>query len=161
MSVLGRFPDPDAELVRSFVQEGQNQAFRSLYERYKDKVFNTAYRIIGDFGYAADATQEVFIKMHQELSKFKYQSTFSSWLFRMAVNLSIDHARKAQRSPSQSLTNIETEMIKQEGTESKKTFKVENETRVNQAINKLNPELKTVIVLRYLEQLSYEEIAEI
>ena len=86
----------DAELVRRHL-DGDPDAFRPLYEKYREKVFASAFRILGEEHAAADLVQEVFVKIHGELRRFKFESKFSTWLFRVAVNHALNRASETAR----------------------------------------------------------------
>ena len=78
-------PGGDDELVRAF-QAGNRFAFDKLVRKHQDRIFNLCYRFFGDYQDANDFAQEVFIKVYQSLNKFRYESSFSTWLYRIAVN---------------------------------------------------------------------------
>jgi RNA polymerase sigma-70 factor (ECF subfamily) len=145
-------PDEDAQLIRRSLS-GDRDAFRGLYERYKDRVFSTVHRIVGNQEEAVDVTQDVFIKVYRDLSTFEFKSKFSTWLYRIAVNFSInkvnEHERhgRAHRRLAYDNRPLEKPDLPSE--------------RIRASIEDLNPKLKMVVVLRYLQDLSYEEIAEV
>ena len=146
----------DADLVRSHLA-GDPDAFRLLYEKYGDKVFASAYRIVGEHHAAADLVQEVFVKIHAELRNFKFESKFSTWLFRVAVNHALNRSSEVSRH-----ARIHEKIVKDGRGDPGGTREgrpVDDE--VQRALQQLSPKLRTVISLRYLEGLSYEEIAEI
>ena len=146
----------DAELVRKHLS-GDPDAFRALYEKYGEKVFASAYRIVGEYHAAADLVQEVFVKIHGELRTFKFESKFSTWLFRVAVNHALNRSSEVARH-----ARIH-EKIGKDGRGdpggTREGRPVDDD--VQRALQQLSPKLRTVISLRYLEGLSYEEIAEI
>lgn len=146
----------DWDLVRAHLG-GDPDAFRRLYEKYKEKVYASAYRIVGEPHAAADLAQEIFVKIFHELRSFKFESKFSTWLFRVAVNHAINKANEVQRH-----TRIR-EKIGREGRGdpggTKEGRPVDEE--VQKAILSLSPKLRAIVSLRYLEGLSYEEIAEV
>ena len=148
-------PD-DADLVRRHLA-GDPDAFRTLYEKYGEKVFASAYRIVGEYHAAADLVQEVFVKIHGELRHFKFESKFSTWLFRVTVNHALNRSSEGVRH-----ARIH-EKIGRDGRGdpggTKEGRPVDDE--IQRALLQLSPKLRTVISLRYLEGLSYEEIAEI
>ena len=146
----------DADLVRRHLS-GDPDAFRQLYEKYGDKVFASAYRIVGEHHAAADLVQEVFVKIHGELRRFKFESKFSTWLFRVTVNHALNRASEGSRHARIHEKIVRDGMGDPGGT--KEGRPVDDE--VHRAIQELSPKLRTVISLRYLEGLSYEEIAEI
>ena len=84
------------ELVES-CQRGEPEAFRELFERYKDKVYSVALRYAGDAAIAQDIAQETFLKLYSTIGSFRAESTFESWLYRLVVNCCFDHKRKARR----------------------------------------------------------------
>ena len=164
--------EEDFELVRqlgSRIREASHAAFRQLYDKYEQRVFSTAIRILGDPALAADATQLTFVSVMKKAGKFKFQSAFSSWLFRVAVNCCIDLKRKRGRHHSLSMNEPEIAMLA-EGGDSRRPVNPgpeENARRaelvqeVSNAISRLNPRLSVVVVLRYLEGFGYEEMADI
>ena len=146
----------DADLVRRHLA-GEADAFRALYEKYKDKVFATAWRIVGEHHAAADLAQEVFVKVHGELASFRFQSRFSTWLFRVAVNHAINRAGEAGRH-ARILGRIEREgRGAPGGTMEGRPL----DEQVHRAIQRLSPKLRAIVALRYLDGLSYEEISEV
>jgi len=164
--------EEDFELVRqlgSRIRETSDAAFRQIYDKYEQRVFATALRIMGDSALAADATQLAFITVLRKAGKFKFQSAFSSWLYRVAVNCCIDLKRKRTRTRSLSMTDPDVAMLADGGDSRRpETPGPEEHARqgelveeVSKAISRLNPRLSVVVVLRYLEGLGYEEIAEI
>jgi RNA polymerase sigma-70 factor (ECF subfamily) len=146
----------DATLVRRHL-EGDPDAFRALYEKYGEKVFASAYRIVGEHHAAADLVQEIFVKVHGELRTFKFESRFSTWLFRVAVNHALNKASEVARH-----ARIR-EKIARDGRGdpggTKEGRPIDDE--IQRAIMDLSPKLRVIISLRYLEGLSYEEIAEV
>ncbi|MEO0653019.1 MAG: sigma-70 family RNA polymerase sigma factor, partial [Planctomycetota bacterium] len=89
--------DPDEDLIRACqasLKEGLDGPFGELYERYRDRVFNVCYRIAGNPTDALDASQETFGTLYRKLGDFRFQSKFSSWVYRIAVNASIDLKRR-------------------------------------------------------------------
>ena len=144
-------------LVRR-AQAGDREAFRSLYEKYQDRVFATAYRIAGDRETAADLTQEVFVKIFEELPGFRFGSRFSTWLYRVAANHAINKASEtARHARLNERVAREKPSVAPAAPAAHDRFADE---RVQAALGGLSVKLRVVTVLRYLEGLSYEEIAE-
>jgi RNA polymerase sigma-70 factor (ECF subfamily) len=148
--------EDDAELVRRHVR-GDPDAFRTLYEKYRERVFASAYRIVGEVHAAADLAQEIFVKIHGELRTFKFESKFSTWLFRVAVNHALNKASEVARH-----ARIH-EKIQREGRGdlggTREGRPIDEE--VHRAVQRLSPKLRAIVSLRYLDGLSYEEIAEV
>jgi RNA polymerase sigma-70 factor (ECF subfamily) len=164
--------DPDLALVRacqaqeSVCLEG---AFRDLYEAYKDRVYNTCYRITGSATDAMDAAQETFATAFRRIDGFRFESRFSSWIYRVAVNASIDLRRRSASRPWVSLDRLRSplnegtpmdpqdEQVESPGGAASRR---ELEGDIQEAITRLSPKMKAITVLRYMEGLSYEEISE-
>jgi len=136
---------------------GDLDAFRALYEKYRDKVYATAWRIVGDPEEAADLVQEVFVKLHGELGSFRFRSRFSTWLFRVAANHAINRAHEIRRRARL------RERLRREGDREagRAAGPRALDERVQDAVQRLSPKLRAVVSLRYLGGLSYEEIAEV
>ena len=164
--------DPDQEHIRdclSATKATRDRGFTALFEKYHEKVFNTAYRITGDAALASDATQETFLSVYQKISKFHQQARFSSWLYRIAVNFSIDRKRKASKEPqilsedvgpesdSHEWDIVDLKSVDPESLASSKEF----DSRIQQVISRLSEPLRVVVVLRFMNGQSYKEIGEI
>jgi len=165
--------DPDGNLVRSCQDApltGLEGPFRDLYARYKDRVYNVCYRVTGNASDALDASQETFGILFRKIGDFRFQSRFSSWVYRIAINASIDLKR---RQSSRRLASLDA--VTDPGGEEAGRFDLEDErselpaevasrheleSEVHCAISRLSPKLRTITVLRYIESLSYDEIAE-
>ena len=144
-------------LVRR-AQAGDRDAFRSLYQKYQDRVFATAYRIAGDRETAADLAQEVFVKVFEELPGFRFGSRFSTWLYRVAANHAINKASETARH-----ARLNERVARERPSMAPAAPPVHDrfaDERVQAALGGLSVKLRVVTVLRYLEGLSYEEIAE-
>jgi len=164
--------DPDRELIAAIQAEPSStgsEGFRLLYHKYKDKVYNISYRITGNPADALDASQETFSILFKKIREFRFDSKFSSWLYRIAVNSSIDLVRRGASKRLASLdasteggtaTLIDRIESKQPAPEEKAgVYELENE--VQRSIQQLSPKLRTIVVLRYVEGLSYDEVAEV
>lgn len=164
--------DPDQELVaacQTAELSGLEGAFRRLYEQYKDRVYNVCYRITGNATDALDASQETFGIVFRKISDFRFESKFSSWVYRIAVNASIDLKRRSntrwlasldvvqEKSASGTRAEIADERVEPPISTASRH---ELEDEVQQAILRLSPKMRAITVLRYIESLSYEEIAD-
>jgi RNA polymerase sigma-70 factor (ECF subfamily) len=147
------------ELIES-CRRGEPEAFRALFETYKDRVYSVALRFSGDASLAQDIAQETFVKLFSTIGNFRGDSRFESWLYRLVVNSCFDHKRRTRRlmplfdglrsvlrAPSASALD---EMVRNE-----------TSAQLKSVIAGLPPEQRMVIVLRYTQGLSYDEIAEI
>ena len=148
----------DKELIEA-CQRGEADAFRELFERYKDKVYSIALRFCGDESQAMDIAQDTFLKLFSGLQSFRGDSAFSTWVYRLVVNCCLDHKRRSWR-----LIPIADELIavlRAPGDSLKSVLHMEMRERVRSAVETLTPDMRMVVVLRYTEGLSYEEIAEV
>ena len=164
--------DPDRELVEACQRaesETYREAFEELYNLYKERVYNVAYRITGSPVDALDASQETFGILFRKMREFRFRSKFSSWVYRIAVNAAIDLRRRgvARRFPApaaspegMSLDRLELEEDGGRGPERWAGGR-ELEVEVQGAIDRLSPKLRAIVVLRHVEGLSYEQISEV
>ncbi len=164
--------DPDRELVeacQATAPTGLEGAFRRLYDQYKDRVYNVCYRITGNGTDALDASQETFGILFRKITEFRFESKFSSWVYRIAVNAGIDHKRRSSARWLPSLEGSSDQAretarldVRDERTEAPLTAATrhELEAEIQCAISRLSPKMRAIVVLRYVENLSYEEISE-
>ncbi len=161
--------DTDFELVRrcqSDDPDAHEPAFRELFERYRDRVYNTAFRVVGNASDAADVSQEVFLTIFRKIAEFQFNSRFFTWLYRITVNLSIDRRRRlAALPPTVGESGSEGLLAGIEDTVESETQDLADlefiERRVQQSISRLSPKLRAIVVLRYIEGLAYGDIAEV
>ena len=160
---------PDADVV-SLAQRGNEGAFRELIRRYERPVFSLIYRMVRDSAAAEDLAQDSFIKVLNHLDKYRPEFKFSSWLFKIANNVAIDHLRRRQvdtismdGSPH-ATTAAEVEATSFDIEDTAENALDELAARelggaIEQAIGRLRPEYRNCIMLRHVEGRSYEEIA--
>lgn len=164
--------DPDLDLVKACQDPNSDEfeaAFEALYHRYRDRVHSIAYRISGSSADAMDVVQESFSLLFRKIGSFRFDSLFSTWLFRIVVNCSIDNRRQAGsrfHSRAQSLSQEGQEAVLAEPQEAfpgpvEAAQKVELERHVHQSLQRLSDKLRAVLVLRYLEGLSYEQLSQV
>ena len=142
-------------------QQGDRAAFQLLFEAYKDKVFSIAvYSIGGDRSIADDVTQQIFLKLFTAIRQFRGESEFTTWLYRLVVNACLDERRRRKRllpwGESVAMSNP-SEKRPQE----KQYARLEVAEAVREAIGELKPKFRLPILLKYIEGLSYEEIASV
>lgn len=164
---------PDAEpedydLVRR-CQQGDATAFDELVTKYRSRTFAMIYHLVHNEQDAWDLAQDGFFKAWKSIDKFRFQSSFYTWLYRIMTNVAIDSLRKKQITGGQefddsvSLHDVEpgSDLApKSEPSPSKKLERGEVRARIDGAIAKLSPEHRTVILLKEMENLQYHEIAE-
>jgi len=147
----------DAELMTR-VGRGDMAALGSLAERHRGRVLSLSYRLLGDWHQAEDVAQETFLRLRQAAHAYEPQSKFTTWLYRIVHNLSMDQRRKAWRSPS-SLESVETEAVAP--MQSDPVEKAELAQLVQRALSQLPDRQRRTVVLHRYEGLSHEEIAEV
>ena len=159
--------DIDQQLVER-VQRGDKGAFDLLVSKYQRKIFRLLSRLIRDQAEVEDVAQEAFIKAYRALPNFRGDSAFYTWLYRIAINTAKNHlVSRGRRAPTTTEADIEEAETFDDGDhlrdlntpESMLLTKQVGEA-VNRAIDQLPEDLRTAIVLREIEGLSYEEIAE-
>jgi RNA polymerase sigma-70 factor (ECF subfamily) len=156
----------DAELVRQ-AQRGVPAAFAELVARYQDRVFNTCYRMCHNHADALDLTQTTFLKALEGLRRFQGRSAFYTWLFRIAINLTISH-RRARQHPVCSLDGAggdcdppRAQPSARDTDASGPVEREERQRRVAWALAQLDDEFRAAVVLKDIEDLNYATIAEI
>ena len=142
-------------------QQGDRAAFQLLFETYKDKVFSIAvYSSGGDRALADDITQQIFLKLFTAIRQFRGESEFTTWLYRLVVNACLDERRRRRRL----LPWGETVAMRKAGEkkpQEKQYARREVAEAVQAAIGELKPKFRLPILLKYIEGLSYEEIASV
>jgi RNA polymerase sigma-70 factor (ECF subfamily) len=140
-------------------RHGDRAAFRTVYDAYKDKVFSIAlYALHGDADLAADVTQQVFVKLMNSIASFRGDSAFSTWLYRLVSNACLDAQRRAKSRGVAAGTGI-LEMMAQPESHEHAFARAQASELVKRAVLQLPSTLRLAILLRYFEELSYEEIA--
>ena len=160
---------PDAGVV-ALAQRGREDAFRELVRRYERPVFSLIFRMVRDSATAEDLAQDTFIKVLNHIDRYRPEFKLSSWLFKIANNVAIDHLRRRQvdtismsGSPHASTeAEIEATSFDLAGTGESALEELESKelgSAIEKAIAKLRPEYRSCILLRHVEGRSYEEIA--
>jgi len=151
----------DAECVQN-LQRGQTDAFEILIRRHEKTIFNLVYRMLGDYDEAAEVSQEAFLSAYRAIGTFRGDSNFSTWLYRIALNHATTR-RKSLNTRQQRNVSIEnTEPVSDPQPGPAETMeKKEIRERVQQALNSLEPDDATVILLRDLQDVPYEEVARV
>jgi len=154
----------DAELVQR-CQTGDQQAWAEIVRQFSRRIYNLAYRFTSSHGAAEDLTQEVFIRVYRSLDQYDSAlGDLSNWLMRLARNLIIDDYRKRQRTPTDSgddLADHEYRLRTSGDSPQRALERQERRLQVLAAINKLSPDLRECVILRDIEELTYQEIVEL
>ncbi len=154
-------------------QSGDREAFRELFDAHKDRVWAVALRFTGDESAARDVTQQVFLKLFTSIAGFRNESNFKTWLYRLVANECMDEFRKRRRlvpldffrpasrdNRDEDCDAIETKDWRQEPLQEERLERLEVSEAVLAALSQLKPKLRMAIVLKYFEDLSYEQMAE-
>jgi len=147
----------DFEVIEA-CRRGERDAFRALFETYQDKVYSIALRYSGDRAAALDIAQDVFVKLLSSIQDFRGDAGFESWLYRLVVNRCLDYHRRGRRLRvlvEDALSLFAAPRVLDD------LLRSEIEEQVQRGIAKLAPEQRMVVVLRYTEELAYDQIAEI
>ena len=142
-------------------QQGDRAAFQLLFETYKDKVFSIAvYSSGGDRTIADDVTQQIFLKLFTAIRQFRGDSEFTTWLYRLVVNACLDERRRRRRWLPLGET-VAMRNPSEKKPQEKQYARREVAEAVQAAIGELKPKFRLPILLKYIEGLSYEEIASV
>lgn len=166
LTELKKLPVPDAVLVER-VKQGSSEAFEELVRRYEHKVYSITYRMMGNPEDAREAQQEAFLRAYRFLPKFESKSSFYTWLYRIATNVSLTKLRRRKAPPTVSLD----EPLNEEGSG---TLEIPDEVHspetefkrrrlrdaIQKAVDELPSDYKPVVVLRDMEGLPNEEVSE-
>ena len=147
-------------------QSGDSDAFRLLVEQYSRAVFRLAFRMTGNEQDAEDVVQETFLRAYRQLDKYEARSSFSTWLYRIAANYSLDlirkrkrHEEKRERGKTEERDILQTLPVNTPGPD-RIVYSGQVQERVNEALNELSEQERTAFVLRHFEGMSIDEIGE-
>ncbi len=143
------------------VLNGDHSSYATLVERHKDMVFTIANRMLKNREDAEEVAQDAFMKAYRSLRKFRKESKFSTWLYRIVYNLCVSQLRKNKKQ-IHSLDDEEKNIDIEDTHNKMEQIEEKERTRyINQAIENLNPEEKTIITLYYQDELSVAEISDV
>ena len=159
--------DTDQELVKR-VQKGDQAAFDMLFARYQVKILNLISRYVRDSEEVRDVAQEAFIKAYRALPRFRGDSAFYTWLYRIAINTAKNHLVSRSRRPPSSDVDIEdadyrddADMLREAEDPESALARDQLSATINQALTDLPDDLRSALTLREFDGLSYEQIADI
>jgi RNA polymerase sigma-70 factor, ECF subfamily len=141
--------------------KGDLVSFEIIYKASSSFVYNIAYRIVNNKEEAEEVTQEVFLVIYRKLQCFRFQATFKTWVYRVAVNCALNHVRKMTQEKKR-MVEYDEELVsaKVAAKDNPETGQECQEEAVHSLLQALNPDQKACIILRSLEGLSYQQIAE-
>jgi RNA polymerase sigma-70 factor (ECF subfamily) len=158
--VLEREDTGNGEDLIEGCRRGDPESFRTLFEKHKDMVYSIALRYTGDTAAAQDIAQDTFLKLFSTIGSFRGDSSFDAWLYRTVVNCCFDQKRRTRR-----LTPLLGEILSMLRTPDvsalDEILRAEMSTQVKSVVASLAPDQRMVVVLRYTQGLSYDEIAAI
>ena len=145
----------EEQLIRR-AQQGDNSAFEQLLLAHQKKVYNLCLRMAANPDDALDLSQEAFIKAWRALGQYQFEASFSTWLFRLTSNVCIDFLRQKKRRQETSLTEPDCTPLPEQQA-------ITNETKIElaRAMGQLAPDHREILQLRVVEDLPYEQIADI
>ncbi len=151
----------DEELVRLFVLTQKNSFFEELYERYADKVYRKCLTLVKDSARAEDFTHDIFLKLIFKLGSFKEEARFSTWLYSITYNYCMDQLRVNKKRGE---TNLEEELEVADEDVDVSVLIEERDTdarRLHRAIDHLSTEERSILMMKYLDDLSIRDIASV
>lgn len=150
----------DAECVR-LVQQGDTDSFEVLVRRHEKAIFNLIYRLLGNYDEATEVAQEVFLSAFKSIHQFRGEANFSTWLYRIGLNHASTRRKSLHNSQQRHIPLDGIEVIA-DGTVDlvKDVEQKEIRQRIQQALNSLDPEDARIILLRDLQDIPYENVAE-
>ncbi len=155
----------DEDLIARF-QNGDEYAFDEIVNRYKDRLLNFVFRFIGQIDESEDIVQDTFLKVYKNKNSYENIARFSTWIYTIAGNLAKTELRKRKRRRIFSISKMgiddkEFELSSTARTPEENTESIFNEKIIHNAIQKLPDKFRTVIILRDIQELSYDEISKI
>jgi RNA polymerase sigma-70 factor, ECF subfamily len=163
--VLGEDDELQDESIVTRISAGERPLFELLYQRYRTRTFALAFGMTGQREQAEDLTQEIFLRVYERLSTFQGQAKFSTWFYRIALNHCLNHCRHERRrrrvalrsDDSQATLVVELRAVEQADAS---LLRKELQQQLRSALLSLKPEIRLLLLLKEIEGLSYEEIAE-
>jgi RNA polymerase sigma-70 factor, ECF subfamily len=151
----------ERELIMG-AQRGDRAAFKALYDRYRDKVYNFIFYSVGDELSSEDILQIVFLKIYRGLPTFRFEASLATWIYRITLNecLNQQQRRGAQYVPFEAIFGSDEELDTAAPPDLQHAERERREI-IHQAMMELSPKLRSVVTLKYLEGLSYDEIAAV
>ena len=155
----------DEILIKRF-QEGEIDAYNEIVHRYKDRLYNFIYRFLNDMDRSEDLVQDTLIKLYTHKNSYQEIAKFSTWLYTIAANLARTELRKLKRRKTFSITELSYDdrefIISSSDSDPSKDHLSQNlEKNIQNALSKLPDDFKTIIILRDIQELSYDDISKI
>ena len=154
-------------------QTGDREAFRQLFEAYQGRVWSIAVHFTGEESAARDITQQVFLKLFSSIKQFRQEASFTTWLYRLVTNVCLDEQRRGRRFISFDFWRRDDEEDEknildwrqaqqfQHSLQEERYTQAEMAAAVKAAVKELSPPIRLTVLLKYFEELSYDEIARV
>lgn len=149
----------DRRLIERFLN-GEEGSFNLLVERYKERIYLLVWRMVRNREDALDLSQEVFVKAYKNLKGFRHESNFYTWLYRIAVNLSLNFTRREKFKSFLSLSDL-SEKLSSGSSPAEDIERHQLSGLIDRAVMKLPEKQRTVFILRHYEEMSVKEVAEL
>lgn len=150
----------DLGLVERF-RQGQRRAFDELVQRYQKPIYYLVLRYLGNSADAADITQKTFVRVFRSISGFRGDSSFRTWIYRIAINLALNHLRDHRRVAAADLAEVKEEALAVAPLGAARVIHGEDAATLRAAVARLAPKQRLVLELRVYEELSFREVAEV
>lgn len=149
---------PDDDRLIAACRSGKTEAFGVLVRRYQDRLYPTVFRLTGCAEDALDLLQEAFLRAYQKLDRFNGESSFYTWVYRIAVNLALSDLRKRRHTPS-GVFAADPRDERGGDDPAAALERAEREEQIQQALNALAPDHRTIVVMKEFDDLHYDEIS--
>jgi len=149
----------EEEIIKRLIHSNDTSAFSLLYDKYADKIYHKCISFVKDKQLAQDLTHDIFVKIFITIKKFKFQSSFSTWVYRITYNFCIDFLRKQQKQQFIRLEDDnDTSMLEEE--ESDDELFAISVDRLELILEQIAPEEKAILLMKYQDDLSIKDIAD-
>lgn len=149
----------DRQLIEQFLR-GDERSFNLLVERHRERIYLLIWRMVRNREDALDLSQEVFVKAYRKLKSFRHESNFYTWLYRIAVNLALNFARREKFRSFLSLSDLSRELVSG-SLPSEEIERDQLSSRIDRAIIELPEKQRMVFILRHYEEMSVKEVADL
>jgi RNA polymerase sigma factor (sigma-70 family) len=150
----------DEQLIEK-IRQGQTEAYRELVERHKGYIYTLVYRMVQHPETAEDLTQEVFVKLFRSLSYFRGDAKFTTWLYRMTINLVTDYRRSQQRKPYEALLDTMKDWLSEPAEQPEEMALLkEKQQHMQRLLSEMPDKYRLILYLHHYKQLSYQEMSQ-
>jgi RNA polymerase sigma-70 factor (ECF subfamily) len=149
----------EEEIIKRLIHSNDTSAFSLLYDKYADKIYHKCISFVKDKQLAQDLTHDIFVKIFITIKKFKFQSSFSTWVYRITYNFCIDFLRKQQKQQFIRLEDDNDTSILEEEESDDELFAISVD-RLELILEQIAPEEKAILLMKYQDDLSIKDIAD-